>query len=393
MVRCRKFTTSAGALLTLMAIKIYLDLTYEEPPTPPPTVFGTEPPGDPLPFLEPFHGQQELSLLALHSLAQGLRKLVVKSNALWNEEELKLLDTHGVRSWTCTRTSLTDSKAFSEPLENFILYGGCRNHKLLIDQLDKCPANKTFLLLAIKSSPNNFAQRQAVRNTWGAEGNYGGHFVRLVFLLGRSIGPDLSTLLFHEHTLFQDLLQWDFEDTFFNLTLKDQLFLDWVTRRCPDTRFILKGDDDVFARTSDIVKYLSLLSESRSRALYMGHVVKSARPYRDTRSKYYIPSTYYVGWYPPYAGGGGYVFTGALAPWLYLVSHFVAPFPIDDVYTGMCFKALGINPTGNPRFRTFEVPGDHKVKGCLESSLLLVHKRSPQDMMKMWREQKREEQC
>ncbi|XP_053545072.1 UDP-GlcNAc:betaGal beta-1,3-N-acetylglucosaminyltransferase 8 [Bombina bombina] len=385
MLRYRKFTVSAIAFFMLLALKVFLDLTYVEPSLSTPTEPPSESLFDPLLLLEPLHGQEELSMLALHNLAQGLRRMVIKSKALWNREELELLNTKELRAWGCKIKRPSLEKPFYEPLEKFLLYGGCRDQKLIIDQPDKCVANKTFLLLAIKSSPANFAQRQAVRSTWGMERSYNGQFVRLVFLLGTTPGPDLSNLLFHEDKLFHDLLQWDFQDTFFNLTLKDQLFLGWASLQCPDARYILKGDDDVFARTSDIVHHLNSLTESQSRALYMGHVVKIARPYRDSKSKYYIPPTYFDGWYPPYAGGGGYVFSGALTHWLYLVSHFVTPFPIDDVYTGMCFKALGVNPIAHPRFRTFETPCTDKNHGCIDENLLLVHKRNPQELIKMWK--------
>ncbi|KAM4696383.1 UDP-GlcNAc:betaGal beta-1,3-N-acetylglucosaminyltransferase 8 [Rhinophrynus dorsalis] len=395
MIKCKKVTVSICAILTLVALKIYLDLTYEFPrftelPTAP-----TDSPVNPLTLLEPLQGREDMSMTVLHDLAQKLRRVLVMADSYWNREELQLLDSVGLSAWSCREVKQpTDQKTYPEPLQQFLLHGGCREHRILIDQQEKCPENRTFLLLAVKSSPQNFAQRQAVRNSWGTERDYGGKFVRLVFLLGVAPGPDLSSLLWYEDGRYHDLLQWDFTDTFFNLTLKDQLFLQWAVLRCPGASYILKGDDDVFARTPDIVYHLSLLGGHQPQPLYMGHVVTSAKPYRDPRSKYYIPPTYYAGGYPPYAGGGGYVFSGALTPWLYLVSHFVAPFPIDDVYTGMCFMALGVRPTGHPGFRTFQMPVGEEDLGCSEHRLLLVHKRTPQEIMRMWGElQGHEQHC
>uniref|UniRef100_A0A8C5MWC8 Hexosyltransferase n=1 Tax=Leptobrachium leishanense TaxID=445787 RepID=A0A8C5MWC8_9ANUR len=393
MVGFRKLGISVSALLTLVALKIYIDMTYTFLDGARRVPNTSRTPRDPLLLLETLRGRKNESMMALYDSAQKLRKVVVESDALWNNRELHLLNNKGLKAWTCLKEKqpLKDPSTYPDSLQHFLLYGGCRNHQMLIDQPNKCPPNKTFLLLAIKSSPQNFAQRQAVRDSWGKEKDYEGRLVRLVFLLGVAPGPDLSSLLWYEHKHSQDLLQWDFMDTFFNLTLKDQLFLGWAKKRCPGVGYILKGDDDVFVWTPDIVHHLSMLDGNEPRALYMGDVVTSAKPYRDPRSKYYIPAAYYTGLYPPYAGGGGYVFSGVFIPWLYLVSQFVAPFPIDDVYTGMCFMALGVSPTKHAGFRTFQVPGDQKVTKCpqqQQQQLLLVHRKAPQEMLKIWGEQR-----
>ncbi|XP_018411510.1 PREDICTED: UDP-GlcNAc:betaGal beta-1,3-N-acetylglucosaminyltransferase 8 [Nanorana parkeri] len=386
MVRCRKFSISLFALFMLVALKIFVDLTYTPPHHSQEPSVSPEPYRNPVVQLELLQGDEELSMATLHNLAQKLRKAVIRSEAFWNTEQLQLLDLKGPMAWTCKNaTSVPQVKepdSYPDLLQSFLAHSRCRNHRMIINQPKKCSANNTFLLLAIKSSPQNFAQRQAVRDSWGGERNYGGKNVKLVFLLGTVLVPDLSPLLAYESSLSRDLLQWDFVDTFFNLTLKDQLFLGWANKHCAGAKYILKGDDDVFARIPNIVQVLSLLDNQRQNSLYMGHVVKAARPYRDTHSKYYIPPSFYAGFYPPYAGGGGYVFSGRLTPWLYLVSRFVAPFPIDDVYTGMCFMALGVHPVGHPGFKTFNTP--REKTSCSEKHLLLVHRKSPQEMLKMW---------
>ncbi|KAG8448822.1 hypothetical protein GDO86_015770 [Hymenochirus boettgeri] len=390
MLRCRKVMISVIALFTLVALKIYIEVMYEIPKLAERPSTANELNRNPLSILEPLQDQDDLFMAALHDMAQQLRRLVDTSDSYWNNAEQQLLESENMRAWPCRTANepfkeITD---YPESLQIFLQNGGCREYSLIIDQPRKCQHNKTFLLLAIKSSPQNFAQRQAVRNTWGTERCYGERSVKLVFLLGVASGPDLSALLWYEDGQYHDLIQWDFIDTFFNLTLKDQLFLGWAKKHCPGARYILKGDDDVFVRTPEIVKELSLLDRQKTRALYMGHVVTSAKPYRDPQSKYYIPHSFYAGSYPPYAGGGGYVFSGALTPWLYQVSHFVAPFPIDDVYTGMCFMALGLKPTSHPGFQTFEVPIKKSDLCCPKKQLLLVHKKTPQEILQMWTELK-----
>ncbi|XP_056393774.1 N-acetyllactosaminide beta-1,3-N-acetylglucosaminyltransferase 2-like isoform X2 [Hyla sarda] len=388
MVRCRKFSISVIALLSLLVTKIFIDFTYTPLKLSEPSSISPGPDRNPLTMLEPLQDDEKSSLAALHSLAQSLKKLVPAAGSYWNMEQHQLLDLKRPWAWNCSKPTpqINPPEPYSELLLTFRTQDQCRNHRMIISQPDKCPHNRTFLLLAIKSSPQNFAQRQAVRGTWGAEKMYGGKHVRLVFLLGTMPMLDLSPLLEYENSQSHDLLQWDFADTFFNLTLKDQLFLGWARTYCAKATYILKGDDDVFVRTPNLVHVLTLLSSHRHHPLYMGHVVKLAKPYRDPKSKYYIPTSFYMGMYPPYAGGGGYVFSGSLTPWLYLVSHFVFPFPIDDVYTGMCFMALGVRPVGHPGFKTFNTPKKEQSSTCLEKNLLLVHQKSPKELLKMWGE-------
>lgn len=84
---------------------------------------------------------------------------------------------------------------------------------------------------------------QVVRATWGREGLFGDAWsIRTIFLLGvpkKPTGfPLWDRLLAYESQTFQDILLWDFDDTFFNLTLKETHFLKWVDSSCPGVRCV-----------------------------------------------------------------------------------------------------------------------------------------------------------
>ncbi|XP_061072931.1 N-acetyllactosaminide beta-1,3-N-acetylglucosaminyltransferase 2 [Conger conger] len=337
---------------------------------------------------------------------------VPKSSAYWNRRQhalLKLLESgssgnateNKILGWPdCGTTSLerlvTNIQDFGTypPLYQVFLQGmECRDPPILIDQPGKCTSDewdgKTFLLLAIKSIPQNFERRQAVRKTWGREGRYeGGVVVRTIFLLGRSPpeDPDLGALVSFEALHYRDILQWDFRESFYNLTLKDNAFMSWAARSCPGVAFIFKGDDDVFANTPAILAFLHSLDPTKAAGLYTGHVVTNASPFRDAKSKYYVPVSFYEGAYPAYAGGGGFLFSGSLIRPLLTLSRFIPFFPIDDVYTAMCFKALGITPVAHSGFQTFDIREEDRQNACVHRALILVHQRSPQQMLRLWRD-------
>lgn len=280
-----------------------------------------------------------------------------------------------------------DYGSLSQPFRDFLLYMHCRTFPMLIKQVRAC-ATTPFLLLAIKSLIQHFERRQAIRETWGRARRYGNQTVVTIFLLGNSSPldhfPDLQWMLGREAELHKDLLQWDYRDTFFNLTLKDVLFLEWFSHNCPHARFVLKGDDDVFVNTLRIIKLLEELPGDEEKDFFIGDVISNASPHRNRSLKYWIPESVFVGQYPPYAGGGGYLLSGKVARRLYNVSRQVALFPIDDVYTGMCLDKLGIVPGKHSGFKTFGIEEKYRADPCTYRSLMLLHSQTPQEMLRTW---------
>ncbi|XP_026998826.2 N-acetyllactosaminide beta-1,3-N-acetylglucosaminyltransferase 2 [Tachysurus fulvidraco] len=271
--------------------------------------------------------------------------------------------------------------------KDFLLYVRCRSYRMVTDQPQICK-NQPFLLLAIKSLASHFDRRQAIRQSWGRAGVLANKTIVTVFLLGNATAvdnfPDLSPMLAYESSMHGDILQWDYRDSFFNLTIKEVLFLEWFNTRCPNASFIFKGDDDVFVNTLLIVNFLKGLSPAKAQDLFVGDVITNAGPHRDKKVKYYIPESIYVGKYPPYAGGGGYLYSGTVAKGLHGIMNKVTLYPIDDVYTGMCLRKLGLAPQKHKGFRTFGIEEKYRNNPCAYKSLMLVHPRSPQDMIKIW---------
>ncbi|KAK6488763.1 N-acetyllactosaminide beta-1,3-N-acetylglucosaminyltransferase 2 [Huso huso] len=284
-------------------------------------------------------------------------------------------------------TQVKDFNSLPERFKDFLLYMKCRTYPLVVNQPRKCK-DKPFLLLAIKSLTPHFDRRQAIRESWGKKVKIGNYTVVTVFLLGKTTSmdhfPDLSEMLRHESNMHDDILLWDYRDSFFNLTIKEVLFLEWVSEYCSDVKFIFKGDDDVFVNTYRVLEYLNSLGEAKAKDLFIGDVITNAGPHRDKKLKYFIPESMFIGPYPPYAGGGGFLYSGSLALRLYNVSHQVSLYPIDDVYTGMCLKKLGLVPEKHKGFRTFDIEEKYRSNPCSYKSLILVHSRTPQEMIKIW---------
>lgn len=306
-----------------------------------------------------------------------------------------------------------------QEIKEFVSHMQRRDYPTLLQPDGVCGAGAKrekeppLLLLAIKSTEMNFMNRQAIRQTWGQAGWVAGQksnrtgkhgvYVRRVFLLGNrhmeNLGVDVSELLQLESQLYGDILQWDFKDTFFNLTLKDVLFWSWFSSTCGRTRFVLKGDDDVFVNTPKIITYLQdeLKKPDAHKTIkdfMIGDVIAAALPSRVNKSKYFIPHGFYKGLYPAYAGGGGVLYSGLLTKRLHQVSQRVNLFPIDDVFVGMCMVRLNAHPVHHPAFLTFGFPNKEEEAPCSYHTVLVVHKRSPEQLTKLWADVKKtRQQC
>ncbi|CAL1606994.1 unnamed protein product [Knipowitschia caucasica] len=328
------------------------------------------------------------------STTAALRNFVALPNTTALRDPADLRDTRVV---TCTENASVHAHAWFRRLDarfhQFVLRRHCRFFPLRINHPEKCARGPVHVLIVVKSVIEQHERREAVRQTWGREHETDSGSVRTVFLLGTaSTGKDarnLQQLLLYEDRVHGDILQWDFMDTFYNLTLKELNFLQWFHTYCPSAHFIFKGDDDVYVNTRNLLQLVRYRTEERRHErLFVGDVISRAAPIRNRQSKYFIPKELHAGPYPPYAGGGGFLMSGPLAHLLLRASDAVPLFPIDDVFLGMCLQRLGTAPEAHAAFRTFGVTrrrfSPMNREPCFYTQLIVVHKLSAQELLRMW---------
>jgi hypothetical protein len=107
-----------------------------------------------------------------------------------------------------------------------------KNFKFLINH-NTCKKKQPFLLMLIHSAPANLKKRNVIRETWGQHTPT----IETFFLVGYSEQYKLD--LIKENTLYKDLIQGNFMDTYRNVTYKHIMALKWVTYHCSSKFFIL----------------------------------------------------------------------------------------------------------------------------------------------------------
>ncbi|XP_034027814.1 UDP-GlcNAc:betaGal beta-1,3-N-acetylglucosaminyltransferase 7, like [Thalassophryne amazonica] len=319
-----------------------------------------------------------------HSDAQRVSNVTA---AVWDAQVL-----------TCSEDATVRTKDWFRRLDSrfhqFVLHRHCRYFPMLINHPEKCADGEVHLLMVVKSVIEQHDRREAVRKTWGRKRTVDGKKIRSLFLLGSpNTGKDtknLQKLIEYEDRIYGDILQWDFMDTFFNLTLKEVNFLKWFDIYCSSIQFIFKGDDDVFVNTHNLLDLIGFkVEENKVDNLFVGDTITKAIPIRNRQSKYYIPKELYNKPYPPYVGGGGFLMSAHLARRLFVVSEDLQLYPIDDVFLGMCLQKLQLSPEMHPGFKTFGITrrrmSPMNSEPCFYKNLIVVHKLNAQELLKMWR--------
>ncbi|XP_059815418.1 beta-1,3-galactosyltransferase 5-like [Hypanus sabinus] len=204
----------------------------------------------------------------------------------------------------------------------------------------RCDDSAPFLVLLVPSSPDEFEARSVIRQTWGSERRFGGARAVTYFLLGH--GRDRQDSIRREAAEHRDIIQGDFSDTYYNLTLKVLLGLEWICCYCRSPSFVMKTDTDTFVNTDYL---LELLSRAPRSNLLTGLIHRGAKPYRGTKNRWYISKEEYPGkTYPPYCAGSGYVLSTDLACRVWNISGTPPLFRLEDVYVGMRVAELKVEP-------------------------------------------------
>lgn len=204
------------------------------------------------------------------------------------------------------------------------------------------PSRQPFTIVLIHSAPRNWNKRNTIRETWGKEDSRS----RILFLLGAVNSTKLQHRLEQENKIFNDMVQGNFIDAYVNMTYKHVMALKWFTYYCPNAKYLLKTDDDVFVHSPNVYEYLESGVPERRKLLFCSKT-ENARISRSYRSKWRVSTKEYPGrYYPTYCPGFSIIYSADIAYTLYKEAQKQPYFWIDDVHiTGSLAKLSNITIT------------------------------------------------
>ena len=157
------------------------------------------------------------------------------------------------------------------------------------------------IVLSVFSAPADFCNRAVLRQTWAKSLDYMGVKVRVVFLLGRQLDWLYQSQIEAEGEKYGDILQHDFIDSYRNLSLKRLASIEWQARRCPNTYWTVKADDDLFVNRYRLIEFYHYYREHKLSGFYCS-VLGRSRVLRAGKWKVSVEE-YPDKFYPPYCLG------------------------------------------------------------------------------------------
>ena len=257
---------------------------------------------------------------------------------------------------------------------------------ILINEPYVCD-NNPYVIIFVHSAPQNTVQRTAIRGSWGSVATHPDQHTQVIFLLGMTINDVTSRMIQTEHEDNHDILQFNIEDVYKNLSLKSLAMLQWVERFCSDVTYVVKVDDDTFLNTPLLISDLHSVVHTN---FLMGDIIAGARPIRDLKSKYYTTiGQYRASMYPTYLSGAAYVISGDVIPALTQAAKTTELFWLEDVYvTGLLARRAHAKHIYNSKFG-FRI---HSLAPCQFSRIIALHRIGPVEMENGWKLLQKEKQ-
>ena len=218
------------------------------------------------------------------------------------------------------------------------------------------------LLVLVTTTPSNFVQRHALRDTWLSHTRNNTAKVRHVFLFGKVNDMNIQDKIVKESKTFHDVLQENFIDSYENLTYKTIMGFKWASLQCQSAKFVLKTDDDMFVNIPAVLN-IARTNANLLKTHIVGNCPQRPLPIRNKKSKWYTPVESFPGKFfsSGYCAGTGYLTSLNIVKKIYEESPHVPFFHLEDVYVGFCVRRLG--------YRLKALPGFHKKRPHQELKL------------------------
>ncbi|KAK6171612.1 hypothetical protein SNE40_019763 [Patella caerulea] len=256
------------------------------------------------------------------------------------------------------------------------------NHEFLIQPRNFCE-ELPYLIILVPSVHTNKIHRHTIRRTWGGENWPGVNLektVKLVFLFGKYKLPEMEFIIKQEAEIFNDIVQGNYIDSYFNLTTKILNGLQWVSENCDGTKYVLKADEDTFTNVPLLIEFLKQHGVARS---VIGHLYSESHVKRV--GKWAVPKSLFpLHTYPDYMAGNTYVLSGDILGKIVRTAQYVPYLNIEDVFiTGVLVRILKLRHVNVVGF-TMWTSAKPRICDILKKKIITGNKVTPKYAETIW---------
>ncbi|KAF8383984.1 hypothetical protein PRIPAC_73126 [Pristionchus pacificus] len=236
------------------------------------------------------------------------------------------------------------------------------------------------MLIFVQSTPSNYKQRAVIRETWANRTNSKSlqdSRARVLFMIGN--GEVYSAEIQREISKYDDIILYDFEDTYRNLVYKTAATL-LFSKNCFSS-FTMKIDEDVAVHIDKLAdKTLAHVSPDEAALLCKTLPLERAR--RDPQSAWYI-SKYRLAEdaLPTYCSGPSYIMTRKALELIIETAPKFRLISVEDIFfTGVIAKSAGVKLV-EQRPTYLQTP--HKE--CSPNIISNHNLKTPEEMRSTWK--------
>jgi hypothetical protein len=239
--------------------------------------------------------------------------LIIESNKLWNNTKMR-----------------------SDPENSKLLFADYVKYITLhrINKSNFCGENFGYnlsSLIFVFSRVDAFEQRNAIRKTWAKNMNIEKSESKLLFIIALSFSESVQKRVIEEDKKHNDLIQWEFIDSYYNCTLKAIGILRWTLFYCKNVKFIMKTDDDILVNPLVFNQFVANITNSK-KTIY-GRIAKGWGPHRNPKSKWYLSKkTYSQSIFPDFMVGPYIMSSDSIYPIYVEILNSLPALAFDDVY-------------------------------------------------------------
>lgn len=122
--------------------------------------------------------------------------------------------------------------------QRFVNITNPHDYKLIVNS-NICDDSTVLSLTFVVVKPDDFYVREKIRSTWANKEQFPNF--KVIFSLGLSLDRDINEKVINESRIHKDIIQEDFIDSYFNLTLKIMMTLKWVKYNCQQAEYVVES--------------------------------------------------------------------------------------------------------------------------------------------------------